>query len=370
MRKKKPTPAEAGIGTKTVASYYPVVAKPTEDKNGGKPLKNAKIAALSEINDTKDNSTTMTTTTNITTTTRPEEVTTTETNTAPADEEDELEQGNTDIEVSVSEDEQEEYEEESEDEVAVNVDDQKSHFNNGTEKVTNMGTDTVTTNKGIQMEDNTDATEEWKGEKTQSKEMMVEVQNETYSLFGVGGKRNENQKDRTNIIHRGSMTEIEKDGKDNINENSNNKSSIGTEEATNTEANTEEIGGSKLRQHVNRFHKEGATAAHKEEMEEKNKQKTNEDDKEMKNYTETEEATNTEANTETIGVLGLQQEERERKGGLAAKTKEPTMEDKTKAGKADRQQEDKRDVIDAQTEVKKLRARTYKSTKCGQGIVI
>ena len=202
MRKKKPTPAEAGIGTKTVASYYPVVAKPTEDKNGGKPLKNDNIAVFSEINDnTKDNSMTMTTTTNITTTIRPEEVTITETNTAPADKEDELEQGNTDIEVSVSEDEQEEYEEEEEDEVTVNVDDQKSYFNNGTEKEPNMGTDTVTTNKGIQMEDNTDATEEWKGGKTQSKEIMVEVQNDTHSLFGVGGKRNENQKNRTNIIH-------------------------------------------------------------------------------------------------------------------------------------------------------------------------
>ena len=166
------------------------------------------------------------------------------------------------------------------------------------------------------------------------------------------------------------MTEIEKDGKDNINENSNNKSSIGTEEATNTEANTEEIGGSKLRQHVNRFHKEGETAAHKEEMEEKNEQKTNEDDKKMETNTEKEEATNTKANTETIGVLGLQQEERERKGGMAAETKEATMEDKTEAGEADRQQEDKRDATDAQTEVEKLRARTYKSTKCGQGIVI
>ena len=48
MGKKKPTPAEAGKGTKTVASYYSVVAKPTENKNGGKPLKNADIAVLSK----------------------------------------------------------------------------------------------------------------------------------------------------------------------------------------------------------------------------------------------------------------------------------------------------------------------------------
>ena len=166
MRKKKPTPAKAGKGTKTVVSYYPVVAKPTEDKNGGKPLENADIAVFSgKINDTKDNSTTMTTTTNTTTTTWLEKVTTTGTNTAPADKEDGLEQGNTDTEVSVkSDDEQEEEEEELEDET-VNVDDQKWHFNNGTEKVTNTGTDTVTTNKGIQMEDNTDAPEERKEEK-------------------------------------------------------------------------------------------------------------------------------------------------------------------------------------------------------------
>ena len=159
--------------------------------------------------------------------------------------------------------------------------------------------------------------------------MMVEMQNETYSLFGVGGKRNENQKDRTNIIHRVSMADIEKDGKDSINENSNNKSSIGTEEATNTEANTEETGGSKLRQHVNRFHEEGATAAHKEEMEEKNERKINEDNsgnnEEMEINTETEEVTNTETDTETIGGLELQQqEEGEREGGEAAETEEAT----------------------------------------------
>ena len=71
------------------------------------------------------------------------------------------------------------------------------------------------------------------------------------------------------------------------NENNNNKSTIGTEEATNTEANTEEIGGSKLRQHANKFHEEGATAAHKEEMEEKNEQKINEYNKEMKMNTKT-----------------------------------------------------------------------------------
>ena len=44
----------------------------------------------------------------------------------------------------------------------------------------------------------------------------------------------------------------------------------------------------------------------------------------MKTNTETEEATNMEANTEVIGGLGLQQEKRERKGGVAAETKETT----------------------------------------------
>ena len=179
MIKKKPTPAEAREGTKTVASYYPVVAKPTEDKNGGKPLKNDDIAVFSEnINDnTKDNNITMTTT-NTTTTTRPEEVTNTETNTAPADKEKELELGNTDIEVSVSEDEQEEYEEEEEDEVTVNVDDQKSYFNNGTEKEPNMGTDTVTTNGGVSLKNNMDGSKEKAGEKAESNKAPVEEKTE------------------------------------------------------------------------------------------------------------------------------------------------------------------------------------------------
>ena len=40
MGKKKPTPAEAGKGTKIVASYYPVIVKLAENKNKEKPLKN------------------------------------------------------------------------------------------------------------------------------------------------------------------------------------------------------------------------------------------------------------------------------------------------------------------------------------------
>ena len=92
MVKKKPTPAEAGKGTKTLATYFAVLGKPDENKNEEKPLENADIAVFSaKTNDnTKDNSMTMTTNTNTTTTTRPEKATTTGTNTAPADEENEL----------------------------------------------------------------------------------------------------------------------------------------------------------------------------------------------------------------------------------------------------------------------------------------
>ena len=38
MGKKKATPAEAGKGHPTVASYYSVVSKPSEDKNKEEPL--------------------------------------------------------------------------------------------------------------------------------------------------------------------------------------------------------------------------------------------------------------------------------------------------------------------------------------------
>ena len=39
MRKKKPTPAEAGKEKPAVASYYAVVEKSYENKNEEKPLK-------------------------------------------------------------------------------------------------------------------------------------------------------------------------------------------------------------------------------------------------------------------------------------------------------------------------------------------
>ena len=204
-----------------MATYFLVLVKPTENKNEEKPLKNANNAGiLAKANDnTKDNS--MTTTT--TTTTRPEKATTTGTNTAPADEENEL--GKTDKEESPKSDdevetEEEEEEEESEYEVTDNADDQKSYFNDGTEEVTNMGTDTGTTNEGVSLKNNTDGPEEQAGEKAESNKTSVEEKKEPDSLFGVGGIRNKNQKDRTDIINRVSMEAIEKDGNDRINEKS------------------------------------------------------------------------------------------------------------------------------------------------------
>ena len=74
MRKKKPTPAEAGKGLTTVASYYPVVEKPAENKNEGKPLENDEgNVCLGDNNDNNDNGndsySTITTTTDSTITT-------------------------------------------------------------------------------------------------------------------------------------------------------------------------------------------------------------------------------------------------------------------------------------------------------------
>ena len=69
MVKMKPTPAEAGKGTKTVADYFAVIGKPDENKNEGKPLKNADIARLSTNTNDNTKDMTMTTNTNTTTTT-------------------------------------------------------------------------------------------------------------------------------------------------------------------------------------------------------------------------------------------------------------------------------------------------------------
>ena len=53
------------------------------------------------------------------------------------------------------------------------VDDQKSYFNNGTEKVTNMGTDTVTANEGVILKKNMDGPEGKAGEKAESNKEPV-----------------------------------------------------------------------------------------------------------------------------------------------------------------------------------------------------
>ena len=54
------------------------------------------------------------------------------------------------------------------------IDDPKSYFKNGTEKVTNMGTDTVTTNGGVLLKKNMDGPEEKAGGKAESNKEPVE----------------------------------------------------------------------------------------------------------------------------------------------------------------------------------------------------
>ena len=49
----------------------------------------------------------------------------------------------------------------------------KSYFNHGTEEVTNMGTDTVTTNDGVLLKNKTDGPEEKAGEKAESNKAPV-----------------------------------------------------------------------------------------------------------------------------------------------------------------------------------------------------
>ena len=62
MEKKKPTPAEAGKGQPTVASYYTVVEKTAKNKNEEKPLKTEEIAFMVENNGkSNDNDSTITT---------------------------------------------------------------------------------------------------------------------------------------------------------------------------------------------------------------------------------------------------------------------------------------------------------------------
>ena len=56
MVKEKRTPAEAGKGQPTLASYYATLGKPSGNKNKEKPLKNDEIALLSAgNNESNDN---------------------------------------------------------------------------------------------------------------------------------------------------------------------------------------------------------------------------------------------------------------------------------------------------------------------------
>ena len=73
-----------------------------------------------------------------------------------------------------------------------------------------MGTYTVTTNKKNTIDNDTDGPEEQEGGKPESNEMLLEEKKEPYLLFGEGGVRNKNQKDRTDIINRVSIEAIER----------------------------------------------------------------------------------------------------------------------------------------------------------------
>ena len=146
MAKKKSTPAEAGKDLTTIASYYPVVEKPAENKNKEKSLKNDEIAVLSagnnDTNDKNDNDSYST----ITTTIRTEEGTIMGPNMAPTDE------GKDGGLEKTNEEEESESSDEEEEDGSIDIvsdENQEIYFNNGTEKVTNMGTDTETTNVGV-----------------------------------------------------------------------------------------------------------------------------------------------------------------------------------------------------------------------------
>ena len=87
------------------------------------------------------------------------------------------------------------------------------------------------------MKNNTDMPEEQEGGNPKSNEVPVEEKTEPYSLFGVGGSRNENQKDKTDIVNRLTMETIEKDENGSINEESveeDNKDTIGATDAMGT----------------------------------------------------------------------------------------------------------------------------------------
>ena len=233
MVKLKDIPSQDGMRNKTVADYFQPVKQTKKDKNEGKRSGNEEISAILEEIITNDNNNG-----NIKIN-QTEEATKTSkayTETTEEKDKDELEvgknEGKNKEDAENSEDEAEE-EDESEDEVTKNdaVEDQQSYCNDGTEKVTNMGTDTVTTNGGVSLKNNMDGPEKKAGEKAESNKAPVEEKTEP--------KINENDNET--------------------------KLNTETEEATSMGADTEVIGGSGLRQHVERFHERGATAARTED---------------------------------------------------------------------------------------------------------
>ena len=152
MVKKKLTPAEAGKGQTTVGSYYLVVEKPAENKNEGKPLEidEANIF-LDDNDDNNDNDNDNNSYNTITPTIRTQEGTITGPNVAPTDEGKDVGLGKTkaDKEELERSGEEEEDEDGSTDGNIVSDENQEINFNDGTEKVTNMETDTETTNVGV-----------------------------------------------------------------------------------------------------------------------------------------------------------------------------------------------------------------------------
>ena len=222
MRKKKPTPAEAEKGLITVVNFYSVVEKPTENKIKEKPLKNDKIAALSAGNNDNNDKNNKDSYSTITTTIQTEEGTITGPNTATTDEGKDERLGKTNEEELERSDEEEEEEDGSID--IVSNENQRIYFNNGTEKGTNMRTDTETSNGGV----------------------LLEGDNKMEGLDETGGEKSKSKsKSNNNWTEEGEVDQIKTNTNGNENETEQ-ELNIETEEATSMGADTEVICGSGL----------------------------------------------------------------------------------------------------------------------------
>ena len=193
MVKKKPTPAEAGIGLTTVASYYSVVEKPAENKNEKKPLKNDKIAVLSaRNNESNDNDNDCTIQT--------EKGTTIEPNTVSADEGNGLE---LDKEKDKNKEEVESSGEEDDGSLELNSEiknddeQQELYFNNGTEEATIMGADTEVINVELQSSghNNVEGPDETVGEKSKSNKEQTEEGKVDQVKTNTNENANENEQE-------------------------------------------------------------------------------------------------------------------------------------------------------------------------------